>query len=96
MVTVEEKSVKETGVTFHPQVIEPSFGLDRIFYTLLEHSFYARADDAQVSSAAECATVGCEAVIFGNGKCDRAVAERMTMTMMETMAKEWTMMSSKS
>jgi glycyl-tRNA synthetase len=30
---------------FTPNVIEPSFGIGRIFYSLLEHSFWARADD---------------------------------------------------
>lgn len=34
---------------FVPNVIEPSFGIGRIFYSLLEHSFWARADDVNRS-----------------------------------------------
>lgn len=30
---------------FVPNVIEPSFGIGRILYSLLEHSYWARADD---------------------------------------------------
>lgn len=32
---------------FVPNVIEPSFGLGRILYMLLEHSFWTREDDEQ-------------------------------------------------
>ncbi len=54
MVTVEMKEKKVTGITFYPHVIEPSFGLDRIFYTLLEHSFYVRPQDSQVPRPTVC------------------------------------------
>ena len=30
---------------FIPNVIEPSFGIGRILYSLLEHSFWAREQD---------------------------------------------------
>ena len=30
---------------FVPNVIEPSFGIGRILYSLLEHSYWAREDD---------------------------------------------------
>ncbi len=33
------KKVRETGKNIVPQVIEPSYGIDRIVYTILEHSF---------------------------------------------------------
>ncbi|PWN23394.1 putative glycine--tRNA ligase GRS1 [Microstroma glucosiphilum] len=46
LVTVELKSIRETVREFTPNVIEPSFGLGRIFYALLEHSFWAREKDA--------------------------------------------------
>jgi len=39
MVKVEEVTEKETGEKFTPHVIEPSFGLDRILYSILEHSY---------------------------------------------------------
>lgn len=45
LVKVELKTIRETVREFVPNVIEPSFGLGRIFYALLEHSFWARAED---------------------------------------------------
>lgn len=41
---VEKKSVKKTVQIeeFTPNVIEPSFGIGRIMYALLEHSFQKR------------------------------------------------------
>lgn len=32
---------------YTPNVIEPSFGLGRILYTLLEHSFWSREQDVE-------------------------------------------------
>ncbi|CAM9230060.1 unnamed protein product [Sphacelaria rigidula] len=51
MASWEKGSKKVTEVKFTPSVIEPSFGMGRILYALLEHSFYIRepeegADDA--------------------------------------------------
>ncbi|WP_456475167.1 glycine--tRNA ligase [Candidatus Pyrohabitans sp.] len=42
----EVKEVEETitGEKFLPHVIEPSFGIDRIFYCVLENAFYRRED----------------------------------------------------
>jgi len=45
--TVKRTVMKQTTREFTPNVIEPSFGLGRIFYTLLEHSFWTREDDEQ-------------------------------------------------
>eukprot|EP01132_Coremiostelium_polycephalum_P008035 gene8035-9883_t len=45
MVTFSKTKTKETGVTFSPHVIEPSFGLGRIIYSILEHSYYVRDGD---------------------------------------------------
>ncbi|WFD00536.1 glycine--tRNA ligase [Malassezia yamatoensis] len=44
-VSVEYKTIKENVRSFTPNVIEPSFGIGRIFYALLEHSFWAREED---------------------------------------------------
>jgi glycyl-tRNA synthetase len=41
-VELETKVEKQTITTFMPGVVEPSFGVDRIFHSLLEHSYYAR------------------------------------------------------
>lgn len=45
MVTFETRSEKETGESFIPHVIEPSFGIGRILYCTLEHAYWARPDD---------------------------------------------------
>ena len=39
---VEE--IKTSGEKFIPHVVEPSFGIDRLFYAILEHSYYERED----------------------------------------------------
>ncbi|EDQ88108.1 uncharacterized protein MONBRDRAFT_37647 [Monosiga brevicollis MX1] len=46
-ITIKRKQVKEHERKFVPSVIEPSFGLGRIIYALLEHSFECREGDAQ-------------------------------------------------
>jgi glycyl-tRNA synthetase len=43
--TKQTKTVRE--IKFTPSVIEPSFGMGRILYSLLEHSFYVRENDEQ-------------------------------------------------
>jgi glycyl-tRNA synthetase len=45
LVKVELKTIRENVREFTPNVIEPSFGIGRIFYSLLEHSFWSRAED---------------------------------------------------
>lgn len=47
MVTWEKKTKKVHEIKFTPSVIEPSFGMGRILYSLLEHSFYQRDADEQ-------------------------------------------------
>jgi len=41
----EKKKEKQTVNTFTPGVVEPSFGIDRIFACMLEHAYYARPKD---------------------------------------------------
>ena len=41
-IKIEEEVIG--GERFVPHVIEPSFGIDRILYAVLEHSFYERED----------------------------------------------------
>ncbi|WFD34640.1 glycine--tRNA ligase [Malassezia cuniculi] len=43
--TIELKTIKESIRSYVPNVIEPSFGIGRIFYALLEHSYWAREED---------------------------------------------------
>lgn len=45
LVRVELRTIRESVYEFTPNVIEPSFGIGRIFYSLLEHSFWTRAED---------------------------------------------------
>ncbi|CAD2212914.1 glycyl tRNA synthetase [Angomonas deanei] len=44
MVQFEHKEVKVTGYNYTPSVIEPSFGVGRILYCLLEQSYWVRRD----------------------------------------------------
>lgn len=47
MVTWTKTVKKFHEIKYTPSVIEPSFGMGRILYALLEHSFYQRDDDEQ-------------------------------------------------
>ncbi|KAF8909316.1 hypothetical protein CPB84DRAFT_1843110 [Gymnopilus junonius] len=47
VLTVERKTIKQSVREYTPNVIEPSFGLGRILYTLLEHSFWSREQDVE-------------------------------------------------
>ncbi|KAJ9112845.1 hypothetical protein QFC20_002173 [Naganishia adeliensis] len=45
LVKIEEITVSEHIREYTPNVIEPSFGIGRILYSLLEHSYWAREND---------------------------------------------------
>jgi glycyl-tRNA synthetase len=45
LITFEWKDVKETGFNYVPSVIEPSFGVGRILYAVLEQSYWVRRDE---------------------------------------------------
>ncbi|KAI0067025.1 glycyl-tRNA synthetase [Artomyces pyxidatus] len=47
VVTIERKTFKQSIREYTPNVIEPSFGLGRILYVLLEHNFWAREQDVE-------------------------------------------------
>ncbi|MDD3043668.1 MAG: glycine--tRNA ligase, partial [Methanosarcinaceae archaeon] len=49
MVDFAEETVKVSGETVVPHVIEPSYGIDRIFYGTMEHAF--EAEDVAVKAA---------------------------------------------
>lgn len=38
--------MKLSAREFTPNVVEPSFGIGRILYSLLEHAYWAREEDA--------------------------------------------------
>ncbi|KAF5364983.1 hypothetical protein D9758_008137 [Tetrapyrgos nigripes] len=44
---IERRTFKQSIREYTPNVIEPSFGLGRILYTLLEHSFWSREQDVE-------------------------------------------------
>lgn len=45
LVQFEKKIEKVTTRAFTPGVVEPSFGIDRILFSMLEHAYYARPSD---------------------------------------------------
>ncbi|KAG6332178.1 hypothetical protein ID866_6908 [Astraeus odoratus] len=47
LLSIERKTFKQSIREFTPNVIEPSFGFGRILYSLLEHSFWCRAQDVE-------------------------------------------------
>ncbi|KAI0031887.1 glycyl-tRNA synthetase [Vararia minispora EC-137] len=47
MLTIGRKTFKQSVREYTPNVIEPSFGLGRILYVLLEHNFWAREQDIE-------------------------------------------------
>ncbi|KAJ1921744.1 Glycine--tRNA ligase 1, mitochondrial [Mycoemilia scoparia] len=47
LVQINKATIKEHVRKYTPNVIEPSFGLGRILYSLLEHSYYVRKEDEQ-------------------------------------------------
>ncbi|KAF9531350.1 hypothetical protein CPB83DRAFT_848893 [Crepidotus variabilis] len=47
VLTIDRKTLKQSVREFTPNVIEPSFGIGRILYTLLEHSYWCREDDVE-------------------------------------------------
>ena len=46
--TIKEEKIKIFGEKFVPHVVEPSYGLERLFYVVLEYSFYRSADGRNV------------------------------------------------
>ncbi|KAI8913173.1 hypothetical protein BC831DRAFT_490331 [Entophlyctis helioformis] len=47
MIKIYRKNIKISVREYTPNVIEPSFGIGRILYALLEHSYYTREGDEQ-------------------------------------------------
>ncbi|THV02820.1 glycyl-tRNA synthetase [Dendrothele bispora CBS 962.96] len=47
LLQVERKTFKQSVREYTPNVVEPSFGLGRILYTLLEHSYWSREQDVE-------------------------------------------------
>jgi glycyl-tRNA synthetase len=54
LVTIERKTFKQSIREYTPNVIEPSFGMGRILYTLLEHSYWSREQDIERGVRVSC------------------------------------------
>ena len=52
LLVCESKVETQHVETFTPNVVEPSFGIDRILTAIYEHSFYVRGDDKEAAAAA--------------------------------------------
>ena len=53
LLVCETKSETQHVETFVPNVVEPSFGIDRILVAIYEHSFYTREAEAEEAAAGE-------------------------------------------
>jgi len=88
MVSYTKVSKKIFEIKYTPSVIEPSFGIGRILYALLEHSFYIRPED---ESERRCVmslnprvapTKVAVLPISSNDECN-AIVERIAQNLME-------------
>lgn len=83
--TKSKKMVHE--IKYTPSVIEPSFGMGRILYSLLEHSFYQREGDEQRCVMRFNPTVAPEKAavlpISSNAECNKVVDE-IALDLMES------------
>jgi len=61
----EAKTEKQHVETFTPNVIEPSFGIDRILTAIYEHSFFVREDEAEEESTDKKAKKGEKKAVNG-------------------------------
>eukprot|EP00735_Rhodelphis_limneticus_P001274 TRINITY_DN1185_c0_g1::TRINITY_DN1185_c0_g1_i1::g.17372::m.17372 TRINITY_DN1185_c0_g1::TRINITY_DN1185_c0_g1_i1::g.17372 ORF type:complete len:717 (+),score=295.00,sp/Q9CZD3/GARS_MOUSE/51.73/0.0,tRNA-synt_2b/PF00587.20/8.9e-57,HGTP_anticodon/PF03129.15/3.3e+03,HGTP_anticodon/PF03129.15/2e+03,HGTP_anticodon/PF03129.15/1.2e-22,WHEP-TRS/PF00458.15/4.4e-12,WHEP-TRS/PF00458.15/2.9e+03 TRINITY_DN1185_c0_g1_i1:297-2153(+) len=80
MVAIEQKQKKITGRNITPSVIEPSFGIGRILYSLLEHSYWVREGEdearAVLSLPPHMAPIKCSVLpLSNNPEFDPFVAE---------------------
>ncbi|KAJ1732985.1 Glycine--tRNA ligase 1, mitochondrial [Coemansia biformis] len=72
MVTIEKQTITEHVRVYTPNVIEPSFGIGRIMYALIEHSYNVRASDGQrgvFSFNAQVAPFKCLVLPLSNNAC---------------------------
>lgn len=81
LVKVEKKTVTEYVREFTPNVIEPSFGIGRILYSLLEHSYWARESDVNrgvLSLPAMVAPIKCLIVPLSNNESFNPLLSEIT------------------
>jgi len=71
-----EETVKETGTRFVPHVVEPSFGVERLVYSTLEHNLLMREDRLVLSLPFKLAPVQASVypLVNKDGLVERATA----------------------
>lgn len=87
MVTWMKMSKKIYEIKFTPSVIEPSFGMGRILYSLLEHSFYQRDADEQrcvMRFKPAIAPQKCAVLPISSGEEINAVVDEIAAELMES------------
>lgn len=77
MVGFAEETVKVSGETVIPHVIEPSYGIDRIFYGAMEHAFEeedvaAKAAESGLKGAGEANKENAESAVEAEGEAEEA------------------------
>ncbi|KAL9181471.1 hypothetical protein ACHAXT_010276 [Thalassiosira profunda] len=87
MVTWKKTSKKVHEIKFTPSVIEPSFGMGRILYSLLEHCFYQRDADEQrcvMRFKPAVAPQKCAVLPISSGEEVNAVVDAIAAELMES------------
>ena len=87
MITWKKTSKKVHEIKFTPSVIEPSFGMGRILYSLLEHCFYQRDADEQrcvMRFKPAVAPQKCAVLPISSGEEVNAVVDAIAAELMES------------
>ena len=59
MVERRRETVSETGEWYIPHVVEPAFGIDRIIWHILDHSYHESEKEGEVYTIHAAATIDC-------------------------------------
>ena len=87
MVSYTKATKKVQEIKFTPSVIEPSFGMGRILYSLLEHSYYQRDGDEQrnvMGFNAQVAPHKCAVLPLQNTPEIKAIVDEITTSLMDS------------
>ncbi|GFH46782.1 hypothetical protein CTEN210_03256 [Chaetoceros tenuissimus] len=87
MVSWTKTTKKVHEIKFTPSVIEPSFGMGRILYSLLEHSFYQRDADEQrcvMKFNPQVAPQKCAVLPISSNPEANAVVDEIAQSLMES------------
>jgi len=87
MLTWKKTAKKVHEIKFTPSVIEPSFGMGRILYSLLEHCFYTRDADEQrcvMKFNAQVAPQKCAVLPISSSAETNAVVDEIAASLMDS------------